>query len=180
MTAWKEVPVSIRHFISAAALAAFAFSAAPSAAQVAATNDADGEALILIPLTLTKIDDLDFGAVVPSASSGQVTINAATGARSVSGGVTGVASDAGNRAYFGGAGSPNQLVLLALSPPVQLTNAGGDNIPVVGMTLDGPPVRTIDPATRAFFVGVGGTLGIAANQPEGEYSAQFWMTAIYQ
>lgn len=171
----------IRHLIASAALAATALNAAPAAAApVSATTDAGGEALILIPLTLTKIDDLDFGAVIPSPAAGQVTINPSTGARTVSGGVTGVASDAGNRAYFGGAGSPNQLVLLALSPPVQLTSAGGDNIPVLGMTLDGPPVRTIDPVTRAFFVGVGGTLSIAADQPEGEYSAQFWMTAIYQ
>lgn len=173
--------MSIRHFLSAATLAAFAFAAAPAAAQsVAAANDATGEALILVPLTLTKIDDLDFGSLVPSNAAGTVTINASTGARTVGGGVTGVASAAGNRAYFGGAGSPNQQVLVAISPPVQLTSGGGDTIPVAGLTLDGGPLRTIDPVSRAFFVGVGGTLNIAADQPEGEYAADFWMTAIYQ
>lgn len=174
--------MDIRKCICAAALvAATALAATPAAAQsVPALNNADGRALILIPLTLTRIDDLDFGGVIPSPLPGTVTVNAGTGARSFAGGATGIASDAGNRAYFGGAGSPNQLVLVALSPPVELTSAGGDTIPVLGLTLDGPPVRTVDPVSRTFFVGVGGTLQIAADQPEGEYSAEFWVTAIYQ
>lgn len=173
--------MSLRHLLPAAALAAFAFSAAPAAAQsVAATNDATGEALILVPLTLTKIDDLDFGSLVPSATAGTVMIDATSGARTVSGGVTGVASAAGNRAYFGGAGSPNQQVLVAISPPAELTSGAGDTIPVAGLTLDGGPLRSIDPASRAFFVGVGGTLTVGADQPEGDYAADFWLTAIYQ
>lgn len=162
-------------------MAATAFSAAPAAAApVAATSDSDGEVLILVPLTLTKIEDLHFGTLIPSPSSGMVNISASTGARTAAGGVTGVASDPGYRARFAGAGTPNQLVLLALSPPVELINARGDTIPVLGMTLDGPPVRTVDPVTRAFFVGVGGTLGIGADQPEGDYTADFYLTAIYQ
>ena len=91
-----------------------------------------------------------------------------------------VPSDAGFHGYFAGAGTPSQQVLMALSPPVELVNTAGDKIPVVGLTLDGPPMRTIDPITRAFFVGVGGTLSIAANQPVGTYAANFWVTAIYQ
>lgn len=171
----------IRQLIRAAALAVIACSAVPAtAAPVPADVDATGETLILVPLTLTKIDDLDFGTLIPSATAGMVNINASTGARTVAGGVTALTSDPGNRAYFGGAGTPNQLVLLALSPPVELINPDGDTIPVLGLTLDGPPIRTVNPATRAFYVGVGGTLGIGANQPDGEYTAPFWLTAIYQ
>lgn len=162
-------------------MAAIAFGAAPAAAApVAATTDAYGEALILVPLTLTKIDDLDFGTVVPSSVSGTVTINASTGARTVTGGVTGVLSDAGNRAYFAGAGSANQEVFVSVNAPAALTSALGDTIPVLGMTLDGSAVRTIDPVSRAFYVGVGGTIEIAADQPEGDYNADFSVTAIYQ
>lgn len=165
----------------AAAVAASALAGAPAlAAPVTAMNNADGKALILIPLTLTKIQDLDFGSIIPSSASGFVTINATTGARSVAGGVTGVPGDAGFRAYFGGAGTPNEQVIVAISPPVELTSAAGDTIPVMGLTLDGSPIRSIDPVSRTFFVGVGGTLQIAANQPEGDYNAQFWVTAIYQ
>ncbi|MFP5328835.1 MAG: DUF4402 domain-containing protein [Alphaproteobacteria bacterium] len=170
-----------RNLISAGILAAVALAPVPAAAApVQALTDADGRALVLIPLTLTKIEDLDFGGVIPSASAGTVTVNAATGARTFSGGATGVPGDAGNRAYFGGAGSPNQQVLVSLSPPTELTSAAGDTITVLGLTLDGPPMRSIDPVARTFFVGVGGTLQIAADQPAGDYSADFWVTAIYQ
>jgi len=173
--------VGIRQIIASAAVAATALAAAPAAsAPVPATSDAEGRALLLVPLTLVKIEDLDFGSVIRSTVSGTVTIDASTGARTVAGGVTEVASDPGNRAYFAGAGSPNQQVLLAISPPVALVNSAGDTLPVLGMTLDGPPVRTIDPVTRAFYVGVGGTIQVAADQPEGDYNADFWLTAIYQ
>jgi len=174
--------VGIRNIIMASgAIALATIASAPAvAAPVPALNDADGRALILVPLTLTKIEDLDFGAVIPSGTPGTVTINPSTGARTFSGGVTGVASDAGYRAYFGGAGSPSQQVIVAVSPPVELTSVDGDSIPVVGLTFDGSPIRSIDPVSRTFFVGVGGTLQIAADQPEGEYSAEFWVTALYQ
>jgi hypothetical protein len=171
--------VRIRDYIASAALAATALASVPAAAATPAVQS-QGKALILVPLSLVKIDDLDFGGVIPSGAPGTVTINPASGARTFTGGVTPVPSDAGFHAYFAGAGSPNQQVLVALSPPVALSDGLGNTIPVVGMTLDGPPMRTIDPTTRAFYVGVGGTLSIAAAQPEGTYSADFWVTAVYQ
>ena len=163
----------------AAALAAFAASPA-AAAPVAAPTPAQGRALSLVPLTLTKVDDLDFGTVVTSPVSGIVSINPATGARGFAGGASGVASDAGHRALFAGAGTPNQQVIVFITPPATLTNGAGDTIPVLALTLDngGNPIRTID-ATRAFFVGVGGILQINADQPEGIYQASFTVTANY-
>ena len=169
----------VRNLLAAASGAALAFTAVPASAATPVTQS-DGKALILIPLSLTKINDLDFGSIVPSAAAGTVTLNPATSARTFTGGVTLVPSDAGFHGYFAGAGTPNQQVLIALSPPVELVSGAGDKIPVVGLTLDGPPIRTIDPVSRAYFVGVGGTLSIAANQPVGTYSANFWVTAVYQ
>jgi len=164
----------------AALAAALTVPTGAQAAGVPATTDSGGKALILVPLTLTKINDLDFGTVVPSSVSGVVTINATTGARSFAGGVTGITTVAGNRAEFAGAGSPSQQVILALSPPAQLTSPAGDTVDVLGLTLNGSAIRTIDPTTRAFFVGVGGSLLIGGDQPEGDYSADFSLTAIYQ
>jgi hypothetical protein len=171
--------VDYRKFIVATALAAAAVPV--GAAPVPATTNATGEAIILVPLTLTKLQDLDFGTMIPAAVSGTVTINAATGARSFTGGVTGVASAAGQRAYFGGAGSPSQQVIVALTPPVDLTSTTNpaDKIPVLALTLDGLPIRSIDPVARTFFFGVGGVLQINANQPEGLYEATFDVTAVY-
>jgi Domain of unknown function (DUF4402) len=161
----------------AAALAAMATPCV--AAPVAAPQPATSRAVLLVPLTLTKIDDLSFGTIVPSALSGAVSINATTGSRTTIGGVTGVSSDPGNRAYFGTAGSPSQQVILSLTQPVELTNTAGDTIPVLALTLDGANVRTINPATRNFFFGIGGIIFVNADQPEGLYQATFDVTATY-
>lgn len=170
--------MGISRLTLATALAWLGMSSAAQA--VPALSDADGRALILVPLTLTKITDLDFGTVVPSPVSGVVSINATTGARTFAGGVTGASSDVGNRATFGGGGSPNQQVIVTVDPPPALTSAAGDTVTVLGMLLDGPALRTVDATSRAFFVGVGGTLLIEADQPEGDYSADFTVTANYQ
>lgn len=150
-----------------------------AAAPVSSPTPPPGRALLLIPLKLTKIDDLSFGSVIPSTISGVVTINAVTGARSVAGGVTAVPSDVGQRAYFGGAGSPNQQVIVSVTPPAQLTSVAGDTVPVLALTLDGPPVRSIHPVDRTFFFGIGGVILINADQPEGVYTADYNVTADY-
>lgn len=160
--------------------AALVLAATPAAAApVGPDRNATGRALILIPLQLTKIEDLDFGTVVSSPLSGMVSIDAATGARTVAGGVTAVLSDVGHRAYFGGGGSGGQQVIVTVTNPLQLTNANGDTIPVLALTLDGPPVRTIHPVNRTFFFGVGGIIMVNADQPEGTYQSVFDVTVDY-
>lgn len=165
----------------AAALAATALAASPATAATPA-QQATNRALILVPLTLVKVEDLSFGTVSPSTTSlGVVTINAFTGARTVFGGVTGVPSDVGNRAQFAGAGTPGQQVVVSHTTPLELvsTTNNADRIAVLGLVLDGPPLRTIDPVTRAFFFNIGGTIMLGANQPEGLYQATFDVTANY-
>jgi hypothetical protein len=166
-----------KQFIAAAIAAAAA--ASPSAAAPTAT--ADARALLLLPLQLTKIDDLDFGTVIKSNTSGTVALNANTGARSFAGGVTGVTTSGGHRALFGGAGTGGQQVVVIVIPPAQLKNSNNDTIDVLALTIDnnGNPLRVIDPVTHTFFVNVGGILSIGANQPDGVYSAQFQVTANY-
>lgn len=172
-----------RFCVAVATIAAAAATSAPAlAAPVSPSQQASSRALILIPLTLTKIEDLSFGTVVPSGLSGMISINATTGARTLAGGVSGVPSDVGNRAYFGGAGSGNQQVIITYVPPTELTSTtnSADKIPVLALTLDGSPIRTINPVTRTFFFGMGGIVMISANQPEGMYEATFDVTANYQ
>lgn len=162
------------------ALAGISFGATSvAAAPVSSPTPPPGRALLLIPLTLTKIDDLSFGSVIPSPVSGTVVIDAVTGARTIAGGVTAVPSDVGQRAYFGGAGSPNQLVIVTITAPAVLTSVAGDTLPVVALTLDGPPLRTIHPVDRTFFFGVGGIIQIGADQPEGVYTSDYDVTANY-
>ena len=161
--------------IAAMALGTTSVAAAP----VSSTTPPAGRALLLIPLTLTKIDDLSFGSVIPSPVSGTIVINATTGLRTVLGGITAVPSDVGHRARFGGAGSPSQQVLVIVTAPTSLTSAAGDTLTVLALTLEGAPVRSIHPVDRTFFFGVGGIIQVAANQPEGVYSSNYDVTANY-
>ena len=159
--------------------AALASVATPALAQVQPDQQATGEALILVPLSLTKIQDLDFGTIVTSNLSGTVAINASTGARTTAGGIAGLPGDPGFRARFAGAGAASQQVIVVVTPPAALANTNGDLIPVLALTLEGSPIKTIDPVTRAFFFGVGGIIMVGANQPEGVYEADFDVTAVY-
>jgi hypothetical protein len=165
----------------AALLAAASLPTTAHAAPVSAPVPATGRALLLVPLTLTKIDDLDFGAVVPSSVSGTVTINASTGARTFTGGASGAGATLTSRAYFGGAGSPGQQVVIVVAPPPALVSTSNplDVLPVLAMTLDGSPIRTVDPVTRTFFFGLGGVIQINGDQPDGIYTADFDVTAVY-
>jgi hypothetical protein len=167
--------VDYRTMLIVAGLAA-AVAAPASAAPVQATKDAGGKALILVPLTLTKINDLDFGTVISSSSSGTVSIAADGTGQSVTGGVTPVASAPGAVGQFAGAGTPNEQVSLFLAPPASLKDGNGNSLPI-SMNLDATSV-VID-ATRAFFVGVGGTVTVGANQPDGLYSGTFTVLAQY-
>lgn len=161
------------------AAAAALFIAAPAfAAPVSASPPAEASALLLTPLTLSRLQDLSFGTIIPSTLSGVVTVPATGAAPFASGGVTQVSTDPGIRARFAGAGSANQLVLIDATNPVTLDNGLGDTVTILALTLDGPPVRTID-ANRAFFFHVGGILLVNANQPEGVYQADFDVTAQY-
>ena len=163
-----------------ATAAALAGATPALAAPIAATPVAEGRVLILRPLSFVRVTDLDFGTVVSSNVAGTVTINATTGARSIAGGVTPMPVAPGGRGYFAGAGSPSQQVIIDLTPATVLTNLAGDTIPVVAMGIEGANTRTIDPTTLTFYVGVGGTILVAANQPDGDYESTFLITADYQ
>ena len=74
-----------------------------------------------MPLTLTKIDDLDFGTVVTVAGVGdRLDQRRRPALDSFAGGASGMASDAGHRALFAGAGTPGQQVVVFITPPANL------------------------------------------------------------
>jgi hypothetical protein len=166
--------VDIRKDLFAAALAAAA--AAPGPALAASTDSSDARALLLIPLSITKVNDLDFGTVVSSSTSGTVSIAADGSGQSVTGGVTAVASGTASRALFAGAGSAGQQVNIFLAPPASLSDGNGHSVPI-SLSLE-KAVLTID-STRTFSVGIGGTVTVAANQAEGTYTGTFTVLAQY-
>jgi len=158
----------------------FAALAVPvMAAPVAAVSKPVSRATLQKPLQLTRLADLDFGTVVTSGLSGTAFIDATSGARTLTGGLSAGPSNFGQRATFSLTGAPGQNVILIVMPPPALANGVGDLVPVLALTLDGSPVRTIDAATGSLQFGVGGIITVSADQPDGVYAANFDVTAIY-
>lgn len=161
-----------------AALALSLLGAAPALA--ATSGPMQSKALLLKPLTLTKLSDLNFGTIVPSGSGDLVTINPDTGARSSpSAGL--LAIDPGYRARFASSGLNNSFVVLQISAPTDLTDGLGHNLTVTRLDLDqgGNPLRVLTPSSQVFFLGIGGQVYVRANQEEGTYSGTFTLTANY-
>lgn len=152
--------------------------ALPVAPALGAIESADSRAIIVTPLSLLKVDDLNFGTLVPSASSGTLTIDAFTGAQSTSGGVTAYGSAIAHRAYFVGAGTAGQPVVIVLGPAPILSDGNGNSMSVLALTLDGPVLRII-PGHRAVHIYVGGILSVNADQAPGDYVGTFDMTVNY-
>lgn len=161
-----------------AVLSALAIATPAVAGPASAAPPAEGRALVLVPLTFVKIDDLHFGTILPSAVSGTVTVPAAGGSATTTGGVTLITSDPVIRGRFAGAGVPGRMVVIDVTNPGTLDNGLGDSVTVLALTLDGSPLRIID-ASRAFFFHVGGILQVGANQPEGFYQSEYNVTVQY-
>lgn len=157
-------------FKIAIAAAAIGFVAAPMNAQAAdATGDAT--ATIVAPIVITKVADLDFGTVAPTASSGTVTI-ANNGTRSGDANVDLLSTDTGNAGQFTITGEGTSAISASI-PGINLTGAG-DNMPAT-FTNDAPANLTGGAAT----INVGGALTVGANQAAGSYTGTFTLTVAY-
>lgn len=169
----------IRHFLTLGAFAAALFGATPA---LAADSDAmTSRALILKPFVLTKLSDLNFGSIIPSGSAEFVTINADTGARTMTNEAMRVTTDDGYRARFASSGVNNNLVVLELAGPSDLVNADGKLLKVTKLVLDqnNKILRVLTLSSQVFFVGIGGEVYIRGNQEEGVYTGEFTLTATY-
>jgi hypothetical protein len=166
-------------FLRLAAALLAALSAMPSAA-IAAPARATGTATIdlLSPLTIQKLQDLDFGTVAVTAA-GTAVIDPVANSISTTGGLV-AAGGTPHAALFRGAASQNSVVNIKLpKQPITLTRVGGaETVTVSNFTLDGPTKRQMAQATT-FDIKVGATLTVPAGQIAGQYTGTFDVTAQY-
>jgi hypothetical protein len=106
-------------------------------------------------------------------------VDPSTGAATPSGGVTLVGTTS-TAAQFDFAGTANQQVDFSISSslPILLSDGVGDTLPLTALNLS-TATATVDPTTLTVQVGVGGTIGVNANQPDGIYTNTFDVTANY-
>lgn len=156
-------------------------------AQAGQTKSAEAQVAIVRPLSFFKIEDLNFGTVLPSAATGTVIIDP-TGARTKTGSVT-LMSTGFQASAFAGMGTNNQRVDISLgASQIFITGPGAPmrvHTFVIGSTptavLSVTPMRfRINSATGAFTFPVGATLDVGANQAPGTYTGNWNITLNYQ
>jgi Domain of unknown function (DUF4402) len=157
---------------------------APAAAQSASGRS---EAIVLRPLSFFKVDDLDFGSILPNiATAGTVRLQP-NGTRTATGGVVLVGNDQ-QPARFTGLGTRNQQVSISLQASSIFITGPGAPMRVrtfeIGSTptalLSTTPLRfRITSATGAFNFPLGAILEVGANQAPGDYVGSFTINLNY-
>lgn len=167
---------TVRFGLVAPALA-LAAVAAPAAAQV--TTVSDGNAIILNALSVTNVDELEFGEIIAGPTAGTVTINPSTNARTTTGGAI-AAGSSHHRATFYAAGVINRIfIVLMPTGSTTLTNGTGQTMTVNNWTRSGTAGPLNLGPTGVAVIYVGGRLNVGANQAPGVYTGTFDLTVIY-
>ncbi len=158
--------------------AALALVAPAGNARADAPATADVSAAIIYPVTVTKLEDMDFG-FLSVTTAGTAVLEPNADAFSTSGGVTPVGG-APHSAKFVGSSKDSAVVNIKIpAKPSTLTRVGGtETMTVSNFTLQGQNKRTLAKA-QSFTFRVGGTLNVAANQAEGTYVGTFDVTVQY-
>jgi hypothetical protein len=168
----------VRLFLLPLLAALFACAAPVSAQTVVPDREATGRAIVLRPLSLLKVEDLDFGWLTVT-TAGTAILNPISGAVTTTGGVVAAGGDP-LPAEFVGAASRNTPVKIRIpNRPVTITRQGGtETMTVSNWTLDGPADRKTG-IERAFTFRVGATLNAGANQADGFYTGTFDVEVQY-
>jgi spore coat protein U-like protein len=142
------------------------------------TTNATGTAMVLRPVSVIKLKDMNFGYVT-SAAAGTAVLEPNADTLTTTGGVSPVGG-APHSAEFAGSATTSSIVNIKVpNQPSTLTRVGGtQTMTVSNFTLQGQNKRTI--AAQTFFTfRVGGRLNVAANQAEGTYAGTFTVTVQY-
>ncbi len=182
-----------------AALACIALPGMARAERVTVTGQT--QAVVVSPLSVVKVQDLDFGRIVPRPTAGTVTVDTVTGGCVVTGAIMQVGTC--RLARFDGMGTKNMNARISLTSVVDLTGPGqtmvldnvilGPNSTIsltgnsnangkgVGLTKGGNGARySITTNSGIYSLYVGGRLNVNANQAPGVYTGSISITVQYQ
>lgn len=142
-----------------------------------ASGAATASAQIVLPLSVINDRNLDFGLLSVNGA-GTATINPATDALTVTGGIV-RAGGAPISAKFTGSAAGLNLVFIRVPTSVTLTRSGGTETMLVNQfVIEGGAFRLF--TTRSGFdFRVGATLNVAATQVQGTYAGTYNVDVIY-
>jgi hypothetical protein len=170
----------MRKFLATAgAFAALALTSSPAAAVSPATQ-ATATAKIFKPLTISSVQNLDFGVIVLTGSSftNEVVSMSQAGAVTCGSnpGVLLTCSGAPQAAKYHLVGTNNAIVTIS-SPGFNLTGPG-----TLAFTPNAPATVNLGASgsTTGVDFGIGGSITLGSATPDGVYTGNFLVTADYQ
>ncbi|WP_088308049.1 DUF4402 domain-containing protein [Novosphingobium sp. B 225] len=167
-------------------------------AQVAQATG-QSQAVVVEPLSLLKMQDLNFGRFAARPTAGTVTLDPDSGACSVTGTI--LHTGGCHYAEFAGMGTRRMTVRIQTPSTINLIGPGGAQMVVDTLTLGlapglspvggngngngngnggGNPRYSINSNSGIFVFRIGGRLNVAANQAAGVYVGTFNVTVQYQ
>lgn len=155
-------------------------------AAFAQTDTAETEVVVVSPLSLVPVDDLNFGNLIPGLSGGTAVVSP-SGVRTVTGSVVAAGGTISN-AEFQGYGSRNRFVYITSSSGTYILNrvGGGANMTMRSLTLQADNLTpTFLPglfriaSTDVITLRIGATLDVGPSQQSGVYEATFPITMNY-
>jgi hypothetical protein len=161
----------------AAALALFVPATAAHA--VTPLKQSTASATIILPLTVTKLKDMDFG-YLGATTAGTAILDPDANSLTVTGGAAAVGGTP-HCAEFVGAAQSNSVVNIKVpKQPATLTRVGGtETMTATNFTLQSGLNKKVLAKLDSFTFRVGATLNVAANQVEGTYVGTFDVTVQY-
>lgn len=140
---------------------------------LAAEATGTASATVLQPVTISKVTDLDFGKIVSGPAASTVTLSPG-GVFQCGTGIT--CLDSHTAARFSVSGVPGHLVSVQSDSEIMLSSPGGAKMPVA-LETSANTLKLNNGSNN--FIGVGGTLSVAAYQAEGVYTGLFTLTVNY-
>lgn len=162
---------------TAGALALIALASSPAAA-VSPLTQATANAKIYKPLSISKVQNLDFGVIVlgSGAWAGEVVSISQAGALTCGGGTNVTCSGSPQVAKYHLSGTNNAVATVSC-PGFNLTGPG-----TLAFTPNAP--ATVNLGASGLVTGVdfsiGGSITLASTTPDGVYTGNFLVTADYQ
>ena len=151
---------------------------AAGAASVQASPTATGQALIIKPLTLVRVADMDF-ATLGVTTGGTATIDPVSGAMTVTGGLSRLGGTPSPARYAGAASKQTVVNIRVPNQPVLIKRVGGtETLSVSSFTLDGQNKKVLAQQS-SFTFAVGATITVPNGTVDGLYTGVLDVTVQY-
>ena len=170
--------VRVVRFTAIFSLLALTLPISAGAAPVSASPKAKSQVSIVKPLTLQRLNDMDF-ATLGVTTGGTATIDPLSGSMSVSGGLIPLMGTPSPARYTGAATKNTVVNIRVPKQPVLITRVGGtETLSVSNFTLDGQDKRTLA-QSGSFTFAVGADITVPAGTVDGLYTGEIDVTIQY-